>query len=84
MMIDLRCGDCLEIMKDIPDKNEHKNHLLGGKLDRYQLIIRNVGETKEVKKMSREILLIISLCLTFGGGFGAIILMIIDMNREDK
>lgn len=34
--------------------------------------------------MSREILLIISLCLIFGGGFGAIILMIIDMNREDK
>ena len=34
--------------------------------------------------MSREILLIISLCLMFGGGFGAILLMIIDMNREDK
>lgn len=34
--------------------------------------------------MSREILLIISLCLIFGGGFGAILLMIIDMNREDK
>lgn len=34
--------------------------------------------------MSNEILLIISLCLIFGGGFGAIILMIIDMNREDK
>ena len=50
MMIDLRCGDCLEIMKDIPNKNEHKNHLLGGKLDRYQLIIRNVGEIKEVGK----------------------------------
>ena len=49
-MIDLRCGDCLEIMKDIPDKNEHKNHLLCGKLDRYQLIIRNVGGIKEVGK----------------------------------
>lgn len=34
--------------------------------------------------MSREILLIISLCLIFGGGFGAILLMIIDMNREEK
>ena len=34
--------------------------------------------------MSREILLIISLCLTFGGDFGAIILMIIDMNRKEK
>ena len=34
--------------------------------------------------MSEEILLIISLCLMFGGGFGAILLMIIDMNREDK
>ena len=34
--------------------------------------------------MSREILLIISLCLTFGGGFGAILLMIIDMNRDEK
>ena len=34
--------------------------------------------------MSREILLIISLCLMFGGGFGAILLMIIDMNRDDK
>ena len=31
-----------------------------------------------------EILSIIALCLMFGGGFGAIILMIIDMNREDK
>ena len=31
-----------------------------------------------------EILLTISLCLMFGGGFGAILLMIIDMNREDK
>ena len=34
--------------------------------------------------MSNEILLTICLCLIFGGGFGAIILMIIDMNREDK
>lgn len=34
--------------------------------------------------MSREILLIISLCLIFGGGFGSIILMIIDMNRKEK
>lgn len=34
--------------------------------------------------MSNEILSIISLCLIFGGGFGAIILMIIDMNREEK
>ena len=34
--------------------------------------------------MSREILLIISLCLMFGGGFGAIILMIIDMNRDEE
>ena len=34
--------------------------------------------------MSREILLIISLFLIFGGGFGAIILMIIDMNRDEK
>ena len=34
--------------------------------------------------MSREILLIISLCLMFGGGFGAIILMIIDMNKDEK
>ena len=34
--------------------------------------------------MSREILLIISLCVMFGGGFGAILLMSIDMNREDK
>lgn len=31
-----------------------------------------------------EILLTICLCLTFGGGFGAIIVMIIDMNRKDK
>ena len=31
-----------------------------------------------------EILLTICLWLMFGGGFGAIILMIIDMNREDK
>ena len=30
-----------------------------------------------------EILSIIGLCLMFGGGFGAILLMIIDMNRED-
>ena len=34
--------------------------------------------------MSNEILSIICLCLIFGGGFGAILLMIIDMNREDK
>ena len=34
--------------------------------------------------MSNEILLTISLCLMFGGGFGAIILMIIDMNRNKK
>ena len=34
--------------------------------------------------MSREILLIISLCLTFGGGFGAILLMIVDMNRDEE
>lgn len=34
--------------------------------------------------MSREILLIISLCLIFGGGFGAILLMIIDMNRDEE
>ena len=34
--------------------------------------------------MNKEILLTICLCLMFGGGFGAIILMIIDMNREDK
>lgn len=34
--------------------------------------------------MSNEILSIIGLCLMFGGSFGAIILMIIDMNREDK
>lgn len=34
--------------------------------------------------MSREILLIISLCLTFGGGFWAILLMIIDMNRDEE
>ena len=34
--------------------------------------------------MSNEILLTICLCLMFGGGFGAILLMIIDMNREDK
>ena len=42
------------LFKDVEDLinflNEHKNHLLGGKLDRYQLIIRNVGEIKEVKK----------------------------------
>lgn len=31
-----------------------------------------------------DLLLIISLCLMFGGGFGAILLMIIDMNREEK
>ena len=31
-----------------------------------------------------EILLIISLCLTFGGGFGAILLMIVDMNRDEE
>lgn len=31
-----------------------------------------------------EILLTISLCLTFGGGFGAILLMIIDMNRDEE
>lgn len=34
--------------------------------------------------MSEEILLIISLCLMFGGCFGAILLIIIEMNREDK
>ena len=34
--------------------------------------------------MSNEILSIIGLCLMFGGGFGAIILMIIDMNRDEK
>ena len=34
--------------------------------------------------MSNEILLTISLCLIFGGGFGAIILMIIDMNKNDN
>lgn len=34
--------------------------------------------------MSNEILVNIGLCLMFGGGFGAIILMIIDMNREEK
>lgn len=33
--------------------------------------------------MSNEILLTISLYLIFGGGFGAIILMIIDMNKND-
>lgn len=41
------------LFKDVEDLinflNEHKNYLLGGKLDRYQLIIRNVGEIKEVK-----------------------------------
>ena len=31
-----------------------------------------------------EILMTICLLLMFGGGFGAILLMIIDMNREDK
>lgn len=34
--------------------------------------------------MSNEIFLIISLCLMFGGGFGSIILMVIDMNRKEK
>lgn len=34
--------------------------------------------------MINEILLIISLCLMFGGGFGAILLMIIDMNRDEE
>ena len=34
--------------------------------------------------MSNEILLTICLCLMFGGGFGAIIVMIIDMNREEE
>ena len=34
--------------------------------------------------MSNEVLLTICLCLIFGGGFGAIIVMIIDMNREEK
>ena len=34
--------------------------------------------------MSNEILSIISLCLMFGGGFGAILLMIIDMNRDEE
>ena len=34
--------------------------------------------------MSREILSSIGLCLMFGGGFGAILLMIVDMNREEK
>lgn len=34
--------------------------------------------------MSNEILSIISLCLMFGGCFGSIILMIIDMNRKEK
>ena len=34
--------------------------------------------------MSNEILSIIGLCLMFGGGFGAILLMIIDMNRDEK
>lgn len=42
------------LFKDVEDLinflNEHKSHLLGSKLDRYQLIIRNVGETKEVEK----------------------------------
>ena len=31
-----------------------------------------------------EVLLTICLCLMFGGGFGAILLMIMDMNRDDK
>ena len=31
-----------------------------------------------------EILMTICLLLMFGGGFGAILLMIVDMNREDK
>lgn len=31
-----------------------------------------------------KLLTIISLCLMFGGGFGAIILMIIEMNRQEK
>ena len=34
--------------------------------------------------MIKEILSIIGLCLMLGGGFGATLLMIIDMNREDK
>ena len=34
--------------------------------------------------MSNEILSIIGLCLMFGGGFGTIIVMIIDMNRKDS
>ena len=34
--------------------------------------------------MSNEVLLTICLCLIFGGGFGAIIVMSIDMNREEK
>ena len=31
-----------------------------------------------------EILLTICLLLMFGGGFGAILLMMIDMNRDEK
>ena len=34
--------------------------------------------------MIKEILLTICLLLMFGGGFGAILLMIIDMNRNEK
>ena len=34
--------------------------------------------------MIKEILLNIGLCLMFSGGFGAILLMIIDMNRDEK
>ena len=33
--------------------------------------------------MNYEILATIGLCLMFGGGFGAIILMIIDMSRKE-
>ena len=34
--------------------------------------------------MIKEILSIIGLCFMFGGAFGAILLMIIDMNRDEK
>ena len=50
-----------------------------------KMMIKMKGKIKESEQMKLdEILLTICLLLMFGGGFGAILLMIIDMNREEK
>ena len=50
-----------------------------------KMMIKMREKIKESEQMSlEEILMTICLLLMFGGGFGAILLMIIDMNREDK